>query len=79
MPTLGPAVDEIFARTTADPAAGAVELLARLVAVVGARETGTDRLFARYRGRPMGPACCVYRDDFLDKSHSRPQQGQTKL
>ena len=64
MPALGTAVDEMFARTTADPSAGTVDLLALLAALVAERETRADRLFANFCGRPLGPADyrCVYRD-----------------
>ena len=49
-----PALLDIIAR--ADAGSDEAYFVAQLRAMVAAVETPTDRLFARYRGRPCGPA-----------------------
>jgi hypothetical protein len=59
-----PALLEIIASAEADPDSDEAYFLAQLRAVVAAVETPADRLLARYRGWPTGPAqlYAAYRD-----------------
>ena len=51
-----PALLEIISRAEADGELDEAYFLAQLRAVVAAVETPADRLLARYRGWPSGPA-----------------------
>jgi gamma-glutamylcysteine synthetase len=51
-----PVLLDLTVRAEDDPGTDEAYFLAQLRAVVAARETQADRLFARYRGRPSGQA-----------------------
>ena len=47
---------DMIAHAEADAGSDEIHLLAQLRALVAAVELPTDRLFARYHGRPLGPS-----------------------
>ena len=62
---------DMIARAEADAGSDEIHLLAQLRALVAAVELPTDRLFARYHGRPLGPS--VYYADITSHSNRDPR------